>query len=292
MPRRAPRLLALGERRRPAGVVAQQVVELGAEGGVGPRVAERGLELLARGDERLGDEATAELAEPSVGVRLAHQRSRSDRRSFVLPVVWAARRRPGRAPGRRRARQPRMNAFSLRGSLRPGLASTPVDTSTPHGRTASIASATFSGVRPPASMTRMPSGAPSASAQSNTSPDPGAGESTRIASAPYVVGPFEPWVARRERLDHERHSRRDARESSRASRARAAARRADRPCARSRPPARPSRRGRRRPSSPRAADGERCRAHAPARPAAATARRRTRRRRRRARQRGARRPRW
>ena len=37
----------------------------------------------------------------------------------------------------------------------------------------------------------MPSGAPSASAQSNTSPEPGAGESTRIALAPYVDGPFE-----------------------------------------------------------------------------------------------------
>ena len=59
-------VVALGEDRRPAGVVAQDVVELGAERRVGPRLAERRLQLLARRHERLGHEPPAELAEPPV----------------------------------------------------------------------------------------------------------------------------------------------------------------------------------------------------------------------------------
>jgi hypothetical protein len=47
-----------------------------------------------------------------------------------------------------------------------------------------MAAATLSGVRPPASITRRPDGAPSASDQSNTCPEPGVGESTRMMSAP------------------------------------------------------------------------------------------------------------
>ena len=66
--------VALGERRWSAGVVAQQVVELGAEGGVGPGRAEGGLELEAGRHERLGDEPAAELAEAAVGRRLGHER--------------------------------------------------------------------------------------------------------------------------------------------------------------------------------------------------------------------------
>ena len=65
---------ALGEDRRAAGVVAQDRVELGPEAGVGPGVAEAGLELLACRDQRLGHEAAAELAEPARGVGLGHQR--------------------------------------------------------------------------------------------------------------------------------------------------------------------------------------------------------------------------
>jgi hypothetical protein len=79
-----------------------------------------------------------------------------------------------------------MKSRTLRASLRPGPSSTstPVDTSTPQGRTRSIASATLSGVRPPARITRRLIGAPSANDQSNISPEPGACESSRIASAP------------------------------------------------------------------------------------------------------------
>ena len=61
-----PQVAALGEGRRPAGVVAQEGVEVGPEAGVGPGLPERGLQLLAGRDEALGDEAPAELAEASL----------------------------------------------------------------------------------------------------------------------------------------------------------------------------------------------------------------------------------
>ena len=63
----SPRLWHSVSGRRPAGVVAQQRVELGAEGGIGPGVAEGRLQLLAGRHQRLGDEAPAELAEAAVG---------------------------------------------------------------------------------------------------------------------------------------------------------------------------------------------------------------------------------
>ena len=65
--------LALGQRRRPPGVVAEQVVELAPEGRVGPGLAERPLELDAGRHERLGDEPTAELTEAAVARGLAHE---------------------------------------------------------------------------------------------------------------------------------------------------------------------------------------------------------------------------
>src|SRR5437763_3071260 len=82
-----------------------------------------------------------------------------------------------------------MNRRSLRGSLRPlpGAVSTPVETSTPQGRTRRIASATLSGVSPPASSRRTPSNAPLTWHQSNTRPEPGLGASRSTTSA----GPSE-----------------------------------------------------------------------------------------------------
>src|SRR5881398_2488739 len=78
-----------------------------------------------------------------------------------------------------------MNRRSLRGSLRPlpGAVSTPVETSTPQGRTCEIASATLSGVSPPARRRRTSSSAPSTCTQSNTRPEPGFGASTSTTSA-------------------------------------------------------------------------------------------------------------
>ena len=67
-----------------------------------------------------------------------------------------------------------------------------------------MASATLSGVRPPASRIRSPDGAPSASDQSNTWPEPGLAESSITTSAPYVGGAGERGVAGGEGLDDER----------------------------------------------------------------------------------------
>ena len=63
---------ALGDRGGPAAVVAEDRVELGPEGRVGPGVAERGLELDAGGHQRLGDVAPAEVAEAAGRARVAH----------------------------------------------------------------------------------------------------------------------------------------------------------------------------------------------------------------------------
>ena len=99
-----------------------------------------------------------------------------------------------------------MKRRSLRGSLRPGAASTPVATSTPHGRTRRIASPTLSGLSPPASIRRTPPGAPSARRQSNTLPEPGLGESTSTTSAGEFAADRERGITRRRTLDHEAHT--------------------------------------------------------------------------------------
>ena len=65
---------ALGQHRRAPGVVAQDRVQLVAERGVGPGDAEALVELLAGGDQRLGHEAAAELAEPTGEVWFGHDR--------------------------------------------------------------------------------------------------------------------------------------------------------------------------------------------------------------------------
>ena len=69
------------------------------------------------------------------------------------------------------------------GSLRPGSDSTPDTTSTPQGRRVAIASATFSGERPPATMSRRWGAArrnePLAPAQSKRRPVPPARAATR-----------------------------------------------------------------------------------------------------------------
>ncbi len=64
---------ALGHRRRPPAVVAQQPVELGTERRVAPGVVEPLLQFQAGRHQRLGDEAAAELPEPAVGARPRHQ---------------------------------------------------------------------------------------------------------------------------------------------------------------------------------------------------------------------------
>ena len=62
---------ALGEieRRRAAHIVGPQVLHLGREGGVLLGLAILGLQLQHEGHQRLGDIASAELAEPAIRVR-------------------------------------------------------------------------------------------------------------------------------------------------------------------------------------------------------------------------------
>ena len=94
-------------------------------------------------------------------------------------------RRDAGRPVRRRAHARRARGFDELAQLARVLAARPRPRrrSTRRHPTAApsrIASPTLCGVRPPASSRRTPLGAPSASRQSNTRPDPGSGESTRI----------------------------------------------------------------------------------------------------------------
>ena len=66
---------ALGERRRSPRVLGQQVVQLGPECRIGPRLLERRLQLLARRNQRLGHEPTSEPAESTGRVGFAHHGS-------------------------------------------------------------------------------------------------------------------------------------------------------------------------------------------------------------------------
>ena len=122
-----------------------------------------------------------------------------------------------------------MNRRSLRGSLRPGRgldAARHVDAPRPHER--GSRRRRCRGVSPPASRMRTPPGAPSASRQSKTRPEPGSGESTRMTSAGLLAARRERGIAGRERLDHELHPLADPPHLGRAARGRAAARRAAR----------------------------------------------------------------
>ena len=71
---RGAKVVAFGEDARPARIVAEQVVEFLAERRVGPCVAKRSLEFLARGHERLGHEAATEFAEATGRGGFLHDR--------------------------------------------------------------------------------------------------------------------------------------------------------------------------------------------------------------------------
>ena len=155
---------------------------------------------MQRGHERLGHEAPAELAEAAEARRLGARRRELHRRAaagagpgcgsdtVVHPVVRRGL-RVGHPPVARlelvtRLAAALMKLRSLRASFTPlpGVVSTPVATSTPHGRTRWIACATFPGCSPPASRSRTPAGTASASAQSNATPEPGSSASTSTMS--------------------------------------------------------------------------------------------------------------
>src|SRR5206468_3070866 len=115
------------ERRRPPHVVAKQTGELVPEGGIAARLGVRRLQLSQRLHERLRHVSAAIRAE--------------------VPLLVGPRR--GHLSASRTAA---MKARTLSASLRPGAASTPLETSTPSGRTALSARWTLSGLRPPASI--------------------------------------------------------------------------------------------------------------------------------------------
>ena len=195
--------VALGERRRSAGVVAQQVVELGAEAPGRPRP--RGTRPRARGrpapasrgrtGRRTRRSGRRRWARPgTIPARLGRSeralRTRSAasaERHVVFPVVNGVGRR--RSVDRRRSRRRStalgssssaaslaalMNRMHLRARpCGPGGARRRSTRRRPRAAPGATASATFSGVRPPARITRRSSGSRSASAQSKTWPEPG-----------------------------------------------------------------------------------------------------------------------
>src|SRR5215218_6308977 len=129
------------------------MLELGAEGGVGPSVEPDLLQITERGHQRLGDVLATVGAEADlqaaghadvgrtglrrpdgVGVGLGASEASALGAGSGSPVV---------------ARTAAAKAFNLAGSLTPGDSSTPLATSTANGSVAAIASATFSGFSPP-----------------------------------------------------------------------------------------------------------------------------------------------
>src|SRR5207248_8263927 len=76
--------LAFGHRRRPAAVVAQDVVVLGVESRIGPRRPERRLQLEAGWHQRLGHEPPAELTEPPRLAGVSHQHWLAPRHPWLV----------------------------------------------------------------------------------------------------------------------------------------------------------------------------------------------------------------
>ena len=111
-----------------------------------------------------------------------------------------------RSSSRAAARAASMNRRSLRGSLRPGATSTPLDTSTPHGRTSRIASPTLCDVEPAgeqhAHAARRAFGEPPVEDTARTRI--GRVDEDHVGRA--VGRGRERGIAGRERLDHEPHA--------------------------------------------------------------------------------------
>ena len=151
------------QRRRPSDVVRAAGRRARARNaGSRMRRVERRLELVERGDQRLGHVAAAEGAEAVVERAAA----RRDVVTAILPVLVGARRtrRGERAHARRDPSRP---APLRRRTIRPRR----------RARRSAIASATFSGVSPPASTTRRAaprtaSSARASAAQSSATPVP------------------------------------------------------------------------------------------------------------------------
>src|SRR5258708_3282162 len=123
------------QRRRTPGVFPQQALKFGLEFRIFARLVVLALQFLQGPHERLGDIPSAVLAKPARHSFLSGHSHVHDCSALRTAAT---------------------NAFIFSGSLRPGSRSTPVTTSTPQGEKVEIASPTFSGFNPPATISRMP----------------------------------------------------------------------------------------------------------------------------------------
>src|SRR5262249_13729805 len=116
------------QRRRAADVVAQQSAELGLEGWIGARLEPRLLELRQRRHQRLRHVLAAVRPEAMLDDAHTARSSSASAAASSSPASWTA----------------IANLRSFPWSFTPGPDSTPLATSTANGRTAAIASPTFS----------------------------------------------------------------------------------------------------------------------------------------------------
>src|ERR1700730_16076762 len=158
------------QRRRPPGKIVQQVLKLRLKSRIGLRQLIGPLQLKQRHHQRFGNVAAAIRTEASrnngrIDDLRAHECADgpSAFRSFV---------RAGSLNSRLARSTSAKNSRILPRSFFPGRDSTPLATSTAYGRTERIASATFSGVRPPAKIIGRATAARRAKAQSIVCPVP------------------------------------------------------------------------------------------------------------------------
>ena len=194
----------------PAGVVGEQRGELGAELVGRPRGAELALELLERGDEGLGHELPAEVTEPAerppararaaehdgpragtciAPVRVSADRPASRRALVGLGVGGTQPSASTSAPDLARFldEPPQLPRVLVPGA---GEVSTPLShVDAPRAHPADRLGDVARGRGRRRAGSAPPGGAPSASVQSKTRPDPGVGESTRITSAGLLPRP-------------------------------------------------------------------------------------------------------
>ena len=141
-----PDACATGLRAEPVGAIngrraategARQLIELATKAVVVLGCLERGGQLFDRRHQRLGNELPAVATVPPAGIG-----------QVVPPPLWGRVRVGGTHVSTPRTASTK--ARNLWWSLRPGSASTPLQTSTPHGRRRAMASATLPGFNPPA----------------------------------------------------------------------------------------------------------------------------------------------
>src|SRR6516225_8827689 len=150
------------QRRGAPGEILEQLIKFGLERCVRLGLLVGAFEFVKWDHQRLRDVATAVRAETAGNVRANDRFCGHGLREILYRAFGVRRRRsPFARPLRgtqeisRDARETSSKkACSFAGSFLPGRDSTPLATSTAKGRTMRMASATFSGVRPPARMTR------------------------------------------------------------------------------------------------------------------------------------------